>query len=75
MIVCGLSMGARLTSSSPLQRFERDVRFRLASSPDDMAAELKLFGREDTGGGRWATSLDGPRRPASSSALGAMRLD
>jgi hypothetical protein len=75
MIVCGLSMGARLTSSSPLQRFERDLRFRLASSPD-MADDFRLLGREDSGGrGRWATSLDGPRRPTPSSALGTVHLE
>ena len=73
MIVCGLSMGARLTSSSPLQRFERDLRYRLATS-SDVADELKLLAREESGErGRWSTSLDGAARPASSSVLAGMR--
>lgn len=68
MIVCGLSMGARLTSSSPLQRFERDVRYRLAAHPEQMGDELQfmasLQGPAVGGGtrGRWSTSLDGPAR-------------
>ena len=72
MIVCGLSMGARLTSSSPLQRFERDLRYRLATS-SDVADELKLLARvQSSERGHWSTSLDGAARPASSSALAGM---
>ena len=69
MIVCGLSMGARLTSSSPLQRFERDVRYRLACRPEEVADELKYMADRQQGGGgrgRWSTSLDGPARPRPS---------
>ena len=40
MMVCGLGCGGRLTNTNPLQRFERDVRYRLAFQPDDVADEV-----------------------------------
>ncbi len=48
MMVCGLGCGGRLTNTNPLQRFERDVRYRLAFQPDDVADEVPGFGSGGT---------------------------
>eukprot|EP01045_Picozoa_sp_COSAG04_P024333 COSAG04_NODE_3022_length_3268_cov_3.511518_1_plen_81_part_10 len=74
MMVCGLGCGGRLTNTNPLQRFERDVRYRLAFQPDDVADEVQYMealsraNRSEGGArGRWSTSLDGatPARRAA----------
>jgi len=74
MMVCGLGCGGRLTNTNPLQRFERDVRYRLAFQPDDVADEVQYMealsraNRSEAGArGRWSTSLDGatPARRAA----------
>ena len=66
MIVCGAGAGSRLTSTSPLERFERAVRHQMLSTPS-------------AGGGASAGMATGRRMAAaqadSSSSVGSAFLD